>query len=1010
MAQAAAGAQRRRYPLAVHISTLFVVLLAVAGLAIGALAYFRSVAILTRAADDLFDRVARETTHEVQRIATPGEALLDVLAQTRIATAGNLVERLDALALVREGFAVSPNISAIYAGYANGDFFLVRRVPDAPEAREALGAPERAAYLVQSIERRGQERGLGTFVWFDADLARLGIESRPGVHRLRPAHPPVVPRRVQRGGSDQDRAVRLLHHARGGRHARAPRRRTEVGGRHGHHAAGDRGGARAPADHARNGDRARGRRRARDCAPRSRARAPAGAARAGAGASRRWPRSVRRCWPRWPGGCAAAGKEAQIAEIDAGGRAWRTLVAPLALRGVEIAPRLVFAMPLDELLVEARRIARDSGAAVAMVLAAALLAALAAASAISRPLRRLVDEANAIRRFEFSRPVEVASIVKEVDELAGTMDEMKRTIRRFLDVSAAVAAEPDLDRLMPRLLDETIAAAGAQGGVLYLAADDGATLTPAAVRIAGGGTDVATLPPIDLAREPPGHPVPKAVRAGIAQAYSVRRGDAATADLDVLLAAFGDERATLVVAPLANRRRELLGVVAILCPERAGVERELVEFVGALAGASAVSLETKQLIQAQKALLDAFIRLIAGAIDAKIALHRRPLRSACRSSPRCSRAPPATRTTGRSRTSTSTRTSGRRCTSPRWLHDCGKVTTPEYVVDKATKLETIYDRIHEVRMRFEVLKRDAEIAYLEAGRGRRRPSRAAGDARGRDGARSTTSSRSSRECNDGGEFMAPEQRRAAEGDRRAHLAAHARRPHRHLAGGAQAQGAHARRRRCRRPSRCSPTSPSTSSSAAPRTGWPTDNRWGFKLKMPELLYNRGELYNLVGRARHADRRGALQDQRSHRADDHHALGAAVPAPSAPVPEIAGGHHEKMDGTGYPKRLTRDEMSPVARIMAIADIFEALTAADRPYKKGKTLSEAIKIMGFMTQGPAHRPGAVRALPDARACTGSTPSASSRRSRSTRWTLRRTSPRPPDGGNGHAAYHSYLYPTP
>jgi HD-GYP domain-containing protein (c-di-GMP phosphodiesterase class II) len=65
-----------------------------------------------------------------------------------------------------------------------------------------------------------------------------------------------------------------------------------------------------------------------------------------------------------------------------------------------------------------------------------------------------------------------------------------------------------------------------------------------------------------------------------------------------------------------------------------------------------------------------------------------------------------------------------------------------------------------------------------------------------------------------------------------------------------------------------------------------------------------------------------------------------------VPEIAGGHHEKMDGTGYPKRLKRNEMSPVARMMAIADIFEALTAADRPYKKAKTLSESIKIMGFM----------------------------------------------------------------
>ena len=46
------------------------------------------------------------------------------------------------------------------------------------------------------------------------------------------------------------------------------------------------------------------------------------------------------------------------------------------------------------------------------------------------------------------------------------------------------------------------------------------------------------------------------------------------------------------------------------------------------------------------------------------------------------------------------------------------------------------------------------------------------------------------------------------------------------------------------------------------------------------------------------------------------------------------------------RLTRDDMSPVARMMAIADVFEALTASDRPYKKAKKLSEAIRIMGFM----------------------------------------------------------------
>jgi HD-GYP domain-containing protein (c-di-GMP phosphodiesterase class II) len=65
-----------------------------------------------------------------------------------------------------------------------------------------------------------------------------------------------------------------------------------------------------------------------------------------------------------------------------------------------------------------------------------------------------------------------------------------------------------------------------------------------------------------------------------------------------------------------------------------------------------------------------------------------------------------------------------------------------------------------------------------------------------------------------------------------------------------------------------------------------------------------------------------------------------------VPEYAGGHHEKMDGTGYPNKLRGDQMSLPARIMAIADIFEALTAADRPYKKAKTLSESVKILYFM----------------------------------------------------------------
>jgi HD-GYP domain-containing protein (c-di-GMP phosphodiesterase class II) len=125
-----------------------------------------------------------------------------------------------------------------------------------------------------------------------------------------------------------------------------------------------------------------------------------------------------------------------------------------------------------------------------------------------------------------------------------------------------------------------------------------------------------------------------------------------------------------------------------------------------------------------------------------------------------------------------------------------------------------------------------------------------------------------------------------------------------------------------------------------------DNPWGFRMATPALKYNRGELANL------AIARGTLTEEERY-VINHHIVQTIVMLSQLPfprhlreVPDIAGGHHEKMDGTGYPRRLARDDMSWSARMMAIADIFEALTAADRPYKRGKTLSESLKIMSFM----------------------------------------------------------------
>ena len=127
---------------------------------------------------------------------------------------------------------------------------------------------------------------------------------------------------------------------------------------------------------------------------------------------------------------------------------------------------------------------------------------------------------------------------------------------------------------------------------------------------------------------------------------------------------------------------------------------------------------------------------------------------------------------------------------------------------------------------------------------------------------------------------------------------------------------------------------------------PPDNPWGFKLRVPPWKFNRGELHNL------RVARGTLSDEDRYIINDHIVqtivMLTALPFPRhlRSVPELAGGHHERADAAGYPRGLKRQEMSPQARMMAIADVFEALTAEDRPYKKGKTLSEALRIMVSM----------------------------------------------------------------
>ncbi len=280
-----------------------------------------------------------------------------------------------------------------------------------------------------------------------------------------------------------------------------------------------------------------------------------------------------------------------------------------------------------------------------------------------------------------------------------------------------------------------------------------------------------------------------------------------------------------------------------------------------------------------------------------------------------------------------------------WLHDCGKITTPEFVVDKATKLETIYNRIHEVRTRFEVIWRDVDIAFYE---------------RLLEGEDRETLEKWRKEekeklmddfafvarCNLGDEFM--------DGEKKARLHRIARRTWvRHFSnrlGISQIEME-------RFGGMPEPPLPVTEFLLAdrpehlvPRGGFDEERyrERGFKLDVPELLYNFGEIYNL------SIPRGTLTPEEIFKIREHVIMTIemleALPYPEGlkNIPKYGGTHHETLDGTGYPRGLRGEELSIPARIMAIADIFEALTASDRPYKKGKTLSQTLRIMGLMVK--------------------------------------------------------------
>jgi HD-GYP domain-containing protein (c-di-GMP phosphodiesterase class II) len=474
-------------------------------------------------------------------------------------------------------------------------------------------------------------------------------------------------------------------------------------------------------------------------------------------------------------------------------------------------------------------------------------------------------------------------------------------------VGMSLSAEKNKNRLVEMILLEAKELCNADGGTLYLRDEEHDQLEFEILRtdslgIAAGGTSGVpiTLPPIPLFGED-GKPNVANVASyaavlkrsvNIADAYD--RSDFDFSGTRAFDARNGYRSTSFLTIPLVNNADRVIAVLQLLnardrdSGEVVPFQSEHQQIVEALASQAAIALDNQLLIDAQKALLEAFMRLIASAIDAKSAY----------TGGHCERVPVLTEMLARATCEAGDGpfaafglddAGWEELHIASWLHDCGKIVTPVHVMDKATKLEAIFDRVELLRLRFEVLERDAELRFLRA--------KAAGDGESPALEAAHEAERAQlrddlaflEQANIGGEFLRPDDKARIRqiGERRV------------VIGGEE------------RP-----------------------------------LLTDEELEHLTVS------RGTLTDEERLIINEHMVqtimMLESLPFPRhlRKVPEYAGGHHEKMDGSGYPRGLYAGDMSVPARIMAIADVFEALTAQDRPYKPGKSLSQAMRIMGFM----------------------------------------------------------------
>jgi HD-GYP domain-containing protein (c-di-GMP phosphodiesterase class II) len=470
-------------------------------------------------------------------------------------------------------------------------------------------------------------------------------------------------------------------------------------------------------------------------------------------------------------------------------------------------------------------------------------------------------------------------------------------IEALNEIGIALSAEQNTTKLLDKILIGAKSLTSADGGTLYRLEGDQLKFDVVLndtldIKLGGSFTKEVPIPPLPLKKED-GSPNLSAVAAYVAnKGEAVNIEDIYNSDkFDFSGALDFDKKMnyrtqSMLAIPLKNFEGVVIGVLQLInAKDETGkvipFNRDAESLARSLASQAAIALTNKALIDEHKNLFESFSELIADAIDKKSPYTGK----------HCQRVPVITMMLAKAADQVNygplkdfhlDENDFFELSTAAWLHDCGKLTTPEYIMDKSTKLETVFDRIELVKTRL-TLKAVEEIAE-------------------RHGIPQSEIEKSLKhyheiyerlvKINKGGEFLKEADKAFVEGI--------AQQPCLNLEGESCA------------------------------------------------LLTEDEKYNLI------IERGTLNPEERKIMEDHAAMTIHMlnllpfPKELQHVPEYAGGHHERMDGKGYPRHLTREQLSIPARIMGIADIYEALSAGDRPYKEAKKLSESLKILGYMKQ--------------------------------------------------------------